>query len=204
VTDPELAALIAAADSLVDRAVRRRAGDRQAAAHGEVRRILDATLELMRADPAREVRIADVVRAAGVSNDAFYRAFRGKDELMAAVSDDGARRLLDDLERQLAAVTDPAERVRVCVRAILRQAADPETAATALAVLRHSPRRPRGATDIRTGVADLLREPYARLRGADPLMASCAVFGYLEHHLWAGSQPSAADIDRLAGWLAGG
>ena len=42
-------------------------------------------------------RVSDIVaRRPGLSNQAFYRHFRGKDELLVAVLDDGRQRLLDD------------------------------------------------------------------------------------------------------------
>lgn len=198
-TDPGLAALIAAADSLADLAVRRRTAQRHAAARGEVRRILDATLELMRADPTREVRITDVVRGAGLSNDAFYRTFRGKGELMAAVGDDTTRQLLADVAHQANQQTDTVEQVRACVRAVLRQAGDPETAATTRAVLRHAP-RPRaaeGAARLQTGLAELL----GGLAVPEPLIAAGAVVALMEHYLWAERQPPDDAADRLVSWV---
>jgi AcrR family transcriptional regulator len=197
--DPGLTALIAAADSLADLAVRRRTAERHAAAQGDVRRILDATLDLMSANPTSEVRIADVVRAAGLSNDAFYRTFRSKSELMAAVADDGARRLLEYVARQGDKHTDPTEQVRACVRAVLRQAADPEIAATTRAVLRHTPPtwRLAGATHIQSGLADLL----TGLDVPEPLIGACAIVALMEHYLWAERQPPEDAVDRLVSWV---
>jgi AcrR family transcriptional regulator len=198
-TDPGLAALIAAADSLAVLAARRRTAARYAAARGEVRRILDATLELMRANPADEVRIADVVRGAGLSNDAFYRTFRGKGELMAALADDATRQLLADVAQQANEHTDTVEQVRACVRTVLRQAADPEVAATTRAVLRHAPRA-RGAQDaaqLQTGLAELL----GGLAVPEPLIAAGAIIALMEHYLWAERQPPHDAVDRLVSWV---
>ena len=51
----------------------------------EVRRLLDAALAVMRAGgPDARARVADIVAAAGLSNDAFYRHFPSKDALVAA------------------------------------------------------------------------------------------------------------------------
>lgn len=196
--DPRLAALIAAADSLAETAAaqRRHAADRTA-----VGRILAATLELMGRGP--EIRIAEVVRAAGVSNDAFYRAFRGKAELLAAVTDQAQHRLVGHVAEELGAAPDhPVERVRVCVRAVLDQA-DPKTAATTRAVLRHTS-RPDG-TLLGCRLADLLAGPLAALGSptpaADALAAAGALLSALEQHLWAGTTPTAADADHLLGYL---
>src|SRR5215212_4521030 len=123
-------------ESLVSRAVRRRTGDRQVAAEAEIRRLLDVGLALMAEDPAANPRIADIVGRAGVSNDAFYRAFRGKDELMAAIADDGARRLISYVRHQRDKESEPGRRVRASIEAVLSQATDPGIAATTRAVLR--------------------------------------------------------------------
>jgi hypothetical protein len=54
---------------------------------GEVRRLLDAALEVMRRrGTASHSRVADVVRAAGLSNEDFYRHFPSKDALVTAPS----------------------------------------------------------------------------------------------------------------------
>src|SRR5215211_3424623 len=111
-------------ESLLVQAVRRRTGDRVAAAEAEVRRLLDVGLELMTEAPESTPKVADIVRRAGVSNDAFYRAFGGKAELMAAIADDKA--------------PDPREQLAGSVRAVMRQAADPVVADTTRAVLRNT------------------------------------------------------------------
>ena len=64
---------------------------REAAYAEEVRRLLDAALDVMRScGTEKRPRVADIVAAAGLSNDAFYRHFRSKDALVAALVDDGA------------------------------------------------------------------------------------------------------------------
>ncbi len=187
-------------------AVRRRAGDRYAAAEDEVRRLLDVGLELMRADPAGSPRISEIVRLAKVSNDAFYRAFRSKDDLMAAIADDGSRRLLGYIGHQRDKHSDPADQVRACVRAVFAQAADPEVAATTRAVLRHASRDPSaGSVAIRRRIAELLVEPLRELGSTDPdrdaLTGSCATFAVMEQFLWAEDRPTEDDVEHLVGWV---
>src|SRR5215217_9656564 len=123
-------------ESLMAQAVRRRSGDRVAAAEAEVRRLLDVGLALMTEDPATAPKVADIVRRAGVTNDAFYRAFRGKADLMAAIADDGARRLIGYVRHQRDKQTEPTAQLRACVEAVFSQAVDPRIAATTRAVLR--------------------------------------------------------------------
>jgi AcrR family transcriptional regulator len=194
-TDPALAALIEAADSLAEGAARRRLGDRPAAARTEVRRILDAALELLRG--GAELRIAAVVRTARVSNDAFYRAFRGKAELLAAVADDSARQLLTDLRQAMTG--DPADQVRTCVRVVLARASR-ANAPTTRAVLRHTP-RPGNTLPAR--LATLLADPLARLGATttDALTTAGTILAVMEHHLWADQPPRQADEDALCRYV---
>ncbi|MBA2946769.1 helix-turn-helix transcriptional regulator [Streptomyces sp. PSKA28] len=53
-------------------------------ARAEVDALLDAGLRLMTEGAPRPPRVADIVAAAGLSNDAFYRAFSGRDALVSS------------------------------------------------------------------------------------------------------------------------
>ena len=52
----------------------------------EVRRLLDAGFEVMRRTGNVNPRVSEIVRDAGLSNQAFYRHFASKDELLVAFS----------------------------------------------------------------------------------------------------------------------
>ena len=78
-------------------------------------------------------RVADIVAAAGLSNDAFYRHFPSKDALVAALVDDGALRLRSYLDHQMAKEPAPETKVRRWVEGVMSQA-EGEVAATTLAV----------------------------------------------------------------------
>lgn len=201
----------AAEESLADLAVRRRTGDRHAAAEDEVRRLLDVGLALMRENPTGNPKIADIVRRARVSNDAFYRAFRSKDELMAAIADDGARRLLSYVRHQRAKAADPAGEIRACVVAVVQQAADPEIASTTRAVMLGT--RPAAGpastgVQVRRQIGELMAESMAALGTPDPardgLVAACAAFSVMEQFLWADRTPTDADLDHLLSWVVPG
>ena len=112
--------------TLADRSL----ADRHEAYAAEIRTLLDAALTVMRRDETIDPRVSDIVRTAGLSNQAFYRHFRGKDELLVALLDDGRQRLLATIERRMA----PRRRrrrdqVRAWIEAVLAQARDPEAAA---------------------------------------------------------------------------
>jgi len=151
---------------------------------------------------ASRPRVADIVEAAGLSNDAFYRHFPSKDALVTAILDDGAERLHDYLAHQMAKETTPEGRVRRWVEGILSQA-DEEIAATTLAVLWNGGTTVGGSSRhvASAMLAPLLHEALAELGSEDPeLDASLlahATMGALTDHLWQEVPPTPADIDRV-------
>lgn len=173
----------------------------------EVRRLLDAGREVMRrGGTSQRARVADIVTAAGLSNDAFYRHFDSKDELVAAILDDGTERLRSYLAHQMSKATTPEIRVRRWVEGVLAQAADEESAATTLAVLWNAGtgRRPVPASASAL-LATLLREPFAHLGSEDPTLdtslTSQAVVGRLADHLWAGTRPTEAEVEHVTAFI---
>ena len=157
------------------------------------------------AGPARVPRVADIVAAAGLSNDGFYRHFASKDALVAAILDDGTERLQSYLAHQMAKEETAADKVRRWVEGVLSQAADEEIAATTLAVLWNAGNLgraedvPHTSTSVR--LARLLYEPFAALGSTDPELdaelVAHAVVGRLEDLLWRHRQPTDAEIERL-------
>jgi AcrR family transcriptional regulator len=199
-------------ESLLAQAVRRRTGDRVAVAEAEVRRLLDVGLELMTEDPDGAPKVADIVRRAGVSNDAFYRAFRGKAELMAAIADDGARRLIDYVRHQRDKADGPREQLVASVRAVLLQSMNPHIAATTRAVLRNSAqlRAPGSAANpiVRDRYAELLVDPLRQLSSLDPDRDSRVIahgsFALMEQNLWTERELDEKDVEHLVHFLLRG
>jgi AcrR family transcriptional regulator len=111
--------------SLEQRAAGRSTADLVAARASEAQRLIDAGRVVMtRVGLERRATVAEIVREAGLSNQAFYRHFAGKDDLVATIVDANARRLSVYLEREMATVPDPIEQIRVWVRTVLQQAVD--------------------------------------------------------------------------------
>ena len=192
-------------DDLAARIARRTLAKRGAEYAGEVRRLLDAALDVMRkCGTTSRPRVADIVAAAGLSNDAFYRHFRSKDALVAALLEDGAERLRSYLAHQMAKEATPEGQVRRWVEGVLAQAADEEIAATTLAVMwngdslgdRLSTDRPSTARLL----SPLLHEPFAALGSADAeldaSLVAHAVVGLMSEYLWRRVRPTAAEIAR--------
>jgi AcrR family transcriptional regulator len=116
---------VPAPSSVADRSL----ASRHAAYEAEIRALLDAALAVMRRTDTTDPRVSDVVRESGLSNQAFYRHFRGKAELMAALLEDGRQRMVQTIERRMARAITPLERVEAWVEAVMAQATDPDAAA---------------------------------------------------------------------------
>jgi AcrR family transcriptional regulator len=194
-----------APDDVAARIARRTLANRGPDYSTEVRRLLDAGRKVMRQrGTSARPRVADIVAAAGLSNDAFYRHFESKDVLVAAILEDGSERLRSYLAHLMAKERAPEGKVRRWVEGVMSQAADDEIAATTLAVMWNG-----GGVGALTAsapsasgpLATLLREPFAALGSTAPeldaSLVTHAVVGKLADHLWAGAKPTRAETDHL-------
>lgn len=195
-----------APDDVVSRIAQRAGAKRSEAYAGEVRRLLDAALDVMRkCGTASRPRVADIVAAAGLSNEAFYRHFPSKDALVAAILEDGTERLRSYVSHQMSKEATPAGKVRRWVEGILSQAGDEDIAATTLAVLWNGGNLGTGTMSSPLSaagpLATLLAEPLAALGSANPdldaALAAHATVGRLSDHLWQRTPPTTADIDHI-------
>ena len=184
---------------------------REAAYADEVRRLLDAALDVMRScGTEKRPRVADIVAAAGLSNDAFYRHFRSKDALVAALVAAGAVRLRSYLDHQMAKEPTPEAKVRRWVEGVLSQA-EGEVADTTLAVIWNGDSVAGGSTPGREAVnaapATLLREPFAALGSdrpdLDASLVAHAVFGRLAELLWQHEHATPDEVDHLVDFCLG-
>lgn len=86
---------------------------RQRYHHGNLREaLIAATVELVEEHGPSGVSMREAARRAGVSPGAPFRHFRDKNELMVAVSDEGAARLVACLMEAYNAGSAPADRFR--------------------------------------------------------------------------------------------
>jgi AcrR family transcriptional regulator len=209
----DVAASPAAQPSLVDAAVERRLAVQQRSAEHEVHRLLAVALELMvRGGTTGPPRVADIVQAAGVSNDAFYRSFRSKDDLVAAVVDEGARRLVTYVRHRMEREADPAAQVRAGVEAVMKQASDREVAAATRAVFHNASRvADRRTTDrvhLTAWIGGLFETPLRALGVPDPerdaRVAALVALAAMRHFIWAEDAPTGADVDHLVGFVLRG
>jgi AcrR family transcriptional regulator len=177
----------------------------------EVRRLIDAALAVMRRTGSLDPRVGDIVRTSGLSNQAFYRHFRGKDELLLAVLDDGQRRLVGYLESRMARVEPGAPRVRAWIEGVLEQARNGEAAANtrpfAVNGARLADQFPEQSAHSRELVVAPLREAVADL-GGDPQRDANAIyqlaFGFMNDALARRERPTRADVEHVVGFALSG
>src|SRR3954454_6758896 len=180
-----------AAPGVAERVAQRTLAGRESAYAGEVRRLLDAALAVMlRCGTTSSPRVADIVAEAGLSNEAFYRHFASKAELVTALLEDGAERLRGYLAHQMAKEQTPQAKVRRWVQGVLSQA-EPGIAETTLAVLWNGGsvgiKQTSGRDFARAPPPVLLPEPLADFGSDHPelhaSLAAHATLGLLADHL---------------------
>ncbi len=111
--------------SAVGQTVDRTLEGRRATVQNEVERLVSAAFRVIERTGHLEPKVSDILAEAGLSNQAFYRHFRGKHELLVAVLDDGIRGLGRYLTGRTAEAVGPAEAIREWVRGMAAQAQDP-------------------------------------------------------------------------------
>ena len=200
------------APTLAARAVRRRVAGVEETARSDVRALMEAGLALMiESGGSRQPRVADIVAAAGLSNDSFYRYFAGKDALVEAIVEQGARTVTGYVRHRMDAVSDPAEQLRAGVAAIMKQASDDVLATKTRAVLSNS-KSLSADTPVSVAFVDSLTElftaPAAGLGAADPVRAArtiaSAAVATMQYHLFRGEDPGRGTLDHLVAFLLAG
>ncbi|MGW0947589.1 TetR/AcrR family transcriptional regulator [Streptomyces sp. NPDC002623] len=176
--------------------------------------LMDAGLALMVASDGRRPRVADIVTAAGSSNDAFYRCFDGKDALVEAIVLRGARTVVGYVRRCMGRAVDagPEARLRAGLTALVRQASDAELARQTRAVLANATGAAPHAGHVDVVLVDalaaLFAQPAAELGAGDPLRAArttaAAAVASLQYWLFTEEVPRPAEVEHLVGFLLAG
>jgi len=197
--------------SLVEHIADRTLDARRAAYADEVRRLIAAAYEVMRTTGDIEPRVGDVVRTSGLSNQAFYRHFRSKDELLLAVLTDGRRRLVATLTARMERVGDGAAQVAAWIEGVMAQAQNVDAAANtrpfAVNGARIADRFPAEWSASRDALLAPLREAVTAAGGdpdRDPELLYHLAFGAMESALVRRDPPTQADVARLVAFALGG
>jgi len=101
-----------------------------ATALDERQQLVRAGVAEMTQDSSVDPRVSDIVRRAGLSNKAFYRHFRSKEDLLFAVLVEQMRIEAQQFEDRLETETKPLERVRGWIWGVLELALDPDLSAS--------------------------------------------------------------------------
>jgi AcrR family transcriptional regulator len=197
--------------SVALRSVDRSIEGRRAVYEDEVRRLVDASFGLARESGSLEPRVGEIVARAGLSNQAFYKHFRSKDELLLAVLDQGIRLLRGYLEHRMAKARTPVRRIQQWVSGVAEQALNPESAAStrpfALSRVRLAEQFPEEVTRSEAQLSEMLLAAIVEAREAGEIGPGDArrdaevvynlSMGWIERKLAAPQPPRRADADHL-------
>lgn len=200
------------------RTVERALAARYSAYADEVRRLIDAGVAVMRHGNGTDPKVSEIVAQAGLSNQAFYRHFRSKDELLLAILDDGLRQLVDYLEHQMAKETSGLGQVRRWVEGILAQAVNPGAAEATRGVVVNTARLGQLFPEEFRRSEEVIRAPVraaieraveqGELASADAERDAEAAYrlamGTMQSCLSNGQRPTKADVAHLVGFVVGG
>jgi AcrR family transcriptional regulator len=177
----------------VERALSKRRGDAQ----------LDATVRVAERAAPKPPRVADIVAEAGTSNQAFYRYFGSKDEVLRAALARGTQRVHSYLSHHVAKAPGPAEQVEAWIRGVLAQVIDRTAARQSRAIVRNLGDQAAaevgqdGLKDIRDVLRTAMRATGSRQVELDTNAVFDLTFAVLRRHAQAGTAPSPAECDHL-------
>ena len=178
----------------------------------EAQRLIRAGIEEIREKGNVAPRVADVVRRARLSNKAFYRHFKSKEELLLAVLEEGMQQRVADFEKRMAAASTARGRVEAWIEGMLVQATDPEEARAARPMYVYQARLAEPLGDplweprerlcrplveaLRAGVANGELPGIDPERDADAILYLC--LGWVNGHVLANTTPSADEAKAVA------
>jgi AcrR family transcriptional regulator len=102
------------------------ASRRRSSAETEIRALVDATFDVIAATGSLDPPIRDILDAAQLSRQVFYRHFRSKDELLLVVLDESRQIVAAYLRKRVARVDGANAKLRAWIDGVMRQAQNPE------------------------------------------------------------------------------
>lgn len=193
--------------SLAEKFVERTLSDRQETYTNEVSELIDATYRVIAATGRFDPPIRAILAEAGMSNPAFYRHFRSKDELLLVMLDEGRRRLVEYLAHRTSSVSTQNDRIAEWVRGVLAQASDPEAARRTRPFFTEVERLHEKFPEEQEASEQQLIGQLIELLGKRntwALTVYTLVFGELERHLRADSPPTNDEVERLVAFVLAG
>lgn len=196
------------ADQLVDRSL---VGRHEAYA-AEVHQLVEAAYRVVARTGHLDPPVRAILAEASLSNPAFYRHFRGKDELLLVMLDEGRRGLAEYLARRTGAVVGSSaqardRRVAEWVRGVLAQAIDPDAAMRTrpfvVGVERLHDRFPEQQRESEQRLIDQLAVLLGDRAGWAETVYTL-VFGELARHLRSEAPPTSDDVERTVRFVRAG
>ncbi len=184
----------------------------------EAQRLIQAGIDEIREKGGVDPRVSDIVRRAGLSNKAFYRHFKSKEELLLAVLEEGMQRSRDDFDTHLASASTPLERVRTWILRVVELAIDAESASATRPLLVYQATLAENlGPQVRSNV-DRLMAPLKQalcdakaageLPDIDPARATdhvyFATWGWVHGRILAYVQPTREEAEALADFILRG
>jgi AcrR family transcriptional regulator len=203
---------------LAIRSVERTLASRYSAYIDEVTRLIRAAVAVMDRQQTTNPKVSDIVREAGLSNQAFYKHFRSKSELFLAILDDGQRELVTYLKHQTDKADTGVGKVRNWVVGIMSQAAVPAAASATRGIMMNSHELQAEYPEECDRLNQLLMEPLVAairlaqeqgsVRPTDPNMAATTIFrsagSITEMYVLSRLVPSPEDVEFLVNFILSG
>lgn len=193
------------------RSIDRSAARRRATYEDEARRFVDAGFALVERTGELEPTVSAIVREAGLSNQAFYKHFHSKHELLLAMLEEGIQLLRSYIEHRVEGAATPPERVRSWLEGVLEQALSDQAAAAtrpfAISRARLSDRFPAEVEEAEARLMALLRREIEAgvasgdFPAADPVRDTRLLYnlamGWVERRLLDPTTADRRDADHL-------
>jgi AcrR family transcriptional regulator len=203
---------------LAVRSVERTLAGRYSTYINEIQRLIEAGRAVMEREQTMNPRVSDIVAEAGLSNQAFYRHFRSKSELMLAILDDGSRLMADYVEKHMARYDSGIDKIRAWVAGSLTQTAASTAASVSRGVILNTLELRAEYPEESTQTSHLLRRPLeeavrlaqqqGEIPAVDPELATEMAFrltmAMMETWLIARRVPSEAELDYLESFVLSG
>ncbi len=170
-------------------------------------RILRAAIDVFAQSGYFNAKVSEIARAAGVADGTIYLYFDGKEDLLVSIFRDHTRNYLQSLERDLANVNRPEERIRIAIRHHLETLGrDRALAIVAQVELRHSLKfmallSHQEIADYLNILRKIVEQGQAEgtfRRNLHPQLVAKAVFGILDEMVtsWVLSEKDSALVDQ--------
>lgn len=189
-----------ASDSLAEQRAARRVRRQQQAYAEELNALVSAAFAVVARTGSIDASVREILKEAGLSNQAFYRHVDSKDELLLLMLDAGRRTLVDYLGRQMAPCLTPADRTAMWVRSVLAQGRDDDVARRTRPFIAQVDRLAELFPQEQRRSEDLLIDQVAQAAGVPTEVATAIydlAFGALARHLRRGTKPTDRDADVL-------